>query len=213
MCPNGLDIEFVANFTSFLKKQAKKGEKFITIAGGGNTARKYINAATKLGVKSKTEKDWIGIQATRINAFFLRSVFSKSAHPKVLKDRRIKSFGKHSIIVGCGFQPGWSTDYDAVEVAKDFKIKRVVLLGKPSYVYDKNPDENKDAKPIEKLSWKEYLKMFPLKWEPGMHLPIDPMASKLAKKEKIEVIVANGADFDNFVNIIEGKEYKGTLVY
>jgi uridylate kinase len=85
-------------------------------------------------------------------------------------------------------------------------------LGKPDYVYTSNPDKNKFAKPIKKMNWKDYFKLIPKKWTPGMHAPIDPIAAKLAKKEKLPVIIASGKNFKNLKNILNNKNFKGTLI-
>ena len=143
----------------------------------------------------------------------LKSIFKNEAHPFLFDERfKIKSFGKYPIIIGCGWKPGWSTDFVTTQIAVDFKIKPVILLGKPDYVYTSNPDKNKSAKPIKKMNWKDYFKLIPQKWSPGLHAPIDPIAAKLAQKEKLPVIVASGKDFKNIKNILNNKKFKGTLI-
>jgi hypothetical protein len=142
------------------------------------------------------------------------SFFKKEACP-VLFDKRfkIKSFGEHPVIIGSGWKPGWSTDFVTIQIAVDLGIKSAILLGKPDYVYTSNPDKNKNAKPIEKMSWKDYFKLIPKKWTPGLHAPVDPIGAKLAQKENLRVIVASGRDFKNLKNILENKKSKGTLIF
>ena len=108
-------------------------------------------------------------------------------------------------------RPGWSTDYVTVRVASDFKIKEVVLIGKPDYVYTSDFTKNKKAKPLKELNWKEYMNIIPSKWKPGMHAPVDPVASRLAKSKGIKVVVA-GKDLNNLRNILSGKKFKGTVI-
>jgi len=213
ICPEEIDAQLLKKFYLFIKKEIKNGSKFIIVAGGGDTARKYQKAALEIGKASIEDKDWLGIQSTKLNALLLKSLFKKEAYPLFFDQRfKIKSFGKYSIIIGCGWKPGWSTDFVTCQIAVDFKIKPVILLGKPDYVYTSNPDKNKSAKPIEKMSWKDYFKLIPNKWSPGMHAPIDPIAAKLAKKERLPVIIASGKDFKNLKNILENKKFKGTII-
>ena len=213
ICPKEIDIDFLSKFHLFLKKELKKGKKFILVAGGGSVARQYQEAAVKITKIVDEDKDWLGIHATRINAHLLRVIFRNKANPVVFDERfRLKGFDKYPIIIGSGWDPGWSTDFDSVQIAVDLKIKKVIILGKPSYVYTSDPQKDKKAKPIRELKWEDYLKMIPQKWLPGLHSPVDPVAARLAKKEKITVIVADGKDLDNFKRIIENNTFKGTII-
>jgi uridylate kinase len=213
ICPKEIDTKLLKKFYLFIKKEAKKGSKFIIVAGGGSVARNYQKAAFEIHKASSEDRDWLGIQSTKLNALLLKSIFKKEVHPVLFDERfKIKSFGKHSIIIGCGWKPGWSTDFVTTQIAVDFRIKPVILLGKPDYVYTSNPDKNKNAKPIEKMTWKDYFRLIPKKWSPGLHAPVDPIAAKLAKKKKLPVIVASGRDFKNLKNILSGKRFKGTFI-
>lgn len=213
ICPKEIDIGFLSNFYTFLKKELKKEKKFIIMTGGGSVARQYQAAASKITKVLDEDKDWLGIHATRINAHLLRTIFQKEAHPIVFDSRfKLKSFGKHSLLIASGWEPGCSTDFDAVQIAVDLKIKEVIILGKPAYVYTGDPQKDKNAEPIRKLSWKNYLKMVPKKWVPGLHSPVDPLAARLAQKKDIKVIVAD-KDLNNFKKILEGDKFKGTIIY
>ena len=213
ICPKEIDTKLLKRFSLFIKKEVKSGTKFIIVAGGGDTARKYQKAAFEIGKASVEDRDWLGIQSTKLNALLLKSIFKNEANPFLFDERfKIKNFGKYPIIIGCGWKPGWSTDFVTAQIAVDFKVKPVILLGKPDYVYTSNPDKNKFAKPIKKMNWKDYFKLIPKKWTPGMHAPIDPIAAKLAKKEKLPVIIASGKNFKNLKNILNNKNFKGTLI-
>jgi len=214
ICPEKIDTELLKKFCLFIKKEIQNGSKFIIVAGGGSTARKYQKAASEVGKASVKDRDWLGIQATKLNALLLKLLLKNKTYPFLFDQRfKIKSFGKYSIIIGCGWKPGWSTDFVTCQIAVDFKIKPVILLGKPDYVYTSNPDKNKSAKPIKKMAWNDYFKLIPKKWTPGLHAPIDPIAARLAQKEKLPVIIASGKDFKNLKNILENKKFNGTLIY
>jgi len=213
ICPKEIDFKLLKKFYFFIERKIKEGFKFVIVAGGGETARSYQRAISKIKKVSNIDKDWLGIEATKLNALLLRTILKKYAQP-ILFDKRfkIKNFGKYKIIIASGWKPGWSTDFVTVQIAADFKIKPAILLGKPTYVYTANPDKNKNAKPIEKMSWKDYSKIIPKKWSPGLHAPIDPIAAKLAKKKKMPVIVASGKDLKNFEKILKGEKFKGTIL-
>ncbi len=215
--PDEIDFRFIKNFKKLIESNIKKGYKFIIIAGGGKTARKYIEASVKVGNSSVTsdDKDWLGIHATRMNAHFIRTLFRKHAHPRInsnphdLED--FYSF-KESVLVAAGWRPGFSTDYDAVILAKYMDIKKIINLSNIDYVYNKDPRKFSDAKKIEKISWKDFRKIVGSKWDPGMNAPFDPIASKIAQEEEIEVAIMNGKDLLNLQNYIDGKKFKGTTI-
>ena len=111
-----------------------------------------------------------------------------------------------------GWEPGCSTDFDAVLIAKNFSAKTVINLSNIDYVYNKNPKEFPDARPIEKISWKDYRKMFGGPWTPGFNSPFDPVAAKEAEKLKMRVIIANGKNLENLEKILKGKKFVGTEI-
>ena len=211
--PDELNVSYLKDFYNFILGQIAKGRKFIIVIGGGRLCRKYQQAATEVAGINDEDKDWLGIHVTRLNAHLLRTIFMRQAHPVILKQRHgVTDFGGHSIIIGAGWHPGWSTDFVAVQAAADFKISEVIILGKPDYVYDKDNQKFADARPIEKLTWLEYAKLVPAEWSPGMSAPVDPVAAKLAQSAKIKVIVASGADLANLEKILDGEEFAGTTI-
>ena len=56
------------------------------------------------------------------------------------------------------------------------------------------------------------LKIIPKKWSPGLHSPVDPVASKLAQKKDLKISLAYGRDLKNLENILEDKKFKGTVL-
>jgi len=213
ICPKEIDTGFLRKFHQFLRKEIKRGRKFIIVPGGGIVARKYQIAASKITRVLDEDKDWLGIHATRINAHLLRTIFRAGANPVIFDERfKIKKFGKYSIIIASGWRPGWSTDYVALQIAADFNVKQIVILGKPDYVYTSDFEKDHTSKPVEKMTWKDYLKIIPPQWSPGLHAPVDPVAARLAKKENIKVIVANGRELNNLKKILQGEKFKGTTL-
>lgn len=213
VCPDSVDIEYLKKFRDFLLGQIKLGRRFILVIGGGGPARAYQKAAATVVPVSDDDKDWIGIHATRLNAHLLRTVFRDEANPVIFEARgKITEFGNYPLVIGAGWRPGWSTDFVTVQIAVDFKIAQAIILGKPEYVYDKDNQLYPDAKALPRMSWEEYLKLVPNSWSPGIHAPVDPVAAMLAQKEKLQVVVAGGKDLQNVKNILDGKEFKGTMI-
>ncbi|MEK7103845.1 MAG: UMP kinase, partial [Patescibacteria group bacterium] len=198
MVPEEIDEKFLKKFRDFILKKVSLGYKFIIITGGGKVCRKYNKVAVSLGQATVLERDWIGITTTKLNALLLKIILKKKANPNLLDSRgKIKSFGKYAIIIGCGWDPGCSSDLDAAQVAADFKIKTVINLSNQDYVYTADPKKDKTATPIVEMSWKDYLKLIPKKWTSGMNTPFDPIAANVAMKNNLKVIMANGRDLAN----------------
>ena len=116
------------------------------------------------------------------------------------------------ILVAGGWKPGFSTDTDAVYLAKKFGGKLVVNLSNIAKVYTDDPRKNPDAKPIDSISWKDFRAMVGDEWVPGKNTPFDPIASKLAEEGEMRVICADGRNIENTLAILEGKEFFGTII-
>ena len=200
----GMNIPFLKRFRLFLKKQLKKDRRFIIIIGGGKTTRVYQRAASKITKVSDWDLDWIGLHATRINAHLLRTIFAHEAYPVIIDHdpeqeeiQMLKSSNK-KLFFASGWRPGWSTDYIAVELARKFGVQEVIIAKDTPFVYDKDPGKYPDAKPKEKISWKEYKNLIPKEWSPGLSSPVDPVATRLAEKIGMSAKILGGTDLTNF---------------
>jgi uridylate kinase len=213
LVPDEIDIKFLRNFKNIIQEEIKKDKKFIIIVGGGKTARNYQNSSKKLTEISNEDLDWLGIHATRINAHLLLTIFRNVAYYRIIKNPKEKIKFKEKILIAAGWKPGFSTDYDAVLLAKTYNSPTIINLTNVDYVYDKDPNRFKDAKPFKAISWKDYLKLIERKWIPGMSAPFDPIASRLAKKFNLKVIIINGRKLKNFKKYLENKKFDGTIIY
>lgn len=213
MVPEEIDEKFLRKFRDFILKKVSLGYKFIIITGGGKTCRKYNQAAINVAQATILEQDWLGIETTKLNALLLKTILRKKANPNLLDARgKIKSFSKYPIIIGCGWDPGCSSDLDAAQVAADFNIKTVINLSNQDFVYTSDPKKDKNATPIIEMPWKDYLRLIPKKWTSGMNTPFDPIATKVAIKNNLKVIMANGRDLANLEKILTAKKFKGSTI-
>ncbi len=210
--PEEIDTGFVKSFIDFIKEEVREGKRYIIITGGGKIARKYQKATSEIGDYSNEDIDWIGIQATIINANFLRILLKDLAHPNVIINPFEAGDIKKPVVIAGGWKPGWSTDYDAVELAKIFGAKKIANLSNIDYAYDKDPKVFPDAKKIEKISWAEFRKIIPEKWAPGLNSPFDPMAAKNAEEAGIEVAILNGKNLENLKNYFNDVSFRGTVI-
>lgn len=216
--PGEIDWKFLKAFRKLILKKINKGKKFIIITGGGKTCRSYQQAASKVTKLTNDDRDWIGIHTTRLNAHLIKTVFRKHAYPKINKNPQAKEnllqclAGGKSILVASGWKPGWSTDYVATALACRFNAKTLLNLSNIDHVYDRDPKTHPAAKVIERLSWKEFRKIVGNKWDPGLNAPFDPVAAKLAQKQGLKVIIANGKNMGNLELILESSDFVGTII-
>lgn len=213
--PENIDWEYLKQFKSVIEEAVCHGHKFIIITGGGKLARNYIEAAAKVSDISSEDKDWMGIHATRLNGHLIRTIFKNQAHPRINKNPHdLEGFEHFSepILVAAGWRPGRSTDYDAVLLAEYFKAKKVANLSNIDFVYSADPRKNPQAKPFKEMSWSEFRNLVGESWDPGLNAPFDPVASKLAEKNQLEVAIMNGRKLENFADYLKGKDFQGTVI-
>ncbi|MFH1426391.1 MAG: UMP kinase [Candidatus Kerfeldbacteria bacterium] len=210
--PDEIQAGFLKQFAELIRSR-KDGYRFVIFVGGGSTARKYMEGASEAAQLTDEQRDWLGIHASHLNAHLLKMIFGADAAEKVINDPTQPVAFENLVTVGAGWKPGWSTDYDAVQVAASNGIDRVVNLSNIKYVYDADPKDNPEAKPIMDIAWPEFRKIVGNEWKPGLSMPFDPIAAKLAEEKGIEVVIADGTDIDNIGTILDGKEFSGTLIH
>lgn len=207
-----IDTIFLKKFRKVILDYVNGKNKIVIVAGGGMINKEYNKAAKKITKISNEDLDWLGIACTKLNAELLRVIFSKYAYEKIVDNPNKKTRTGKRIIIGSGSKPGFSSDLDAVLLAKNFNSRIVVNMTNVDYVYDKDPKKYKNAKRFEELSWNDYIKIIGKKWQPKLSTPFDPIASKKAKSLGIQVIILNGKKLENLKNFLSGKRFKGTVI-
>jgi len=211
--PDLPDPEFINTFKAVILEEVKKSRRFVIIVGGGKVCRHYQDALSKTIKANNTDLDWIGIYSTRLNAELVRMSFEDLAESEIVLDpSKLSSFTK-PIIVGAGWKPGWSTDFDAVMMAEQMGAKKIINLSNTDYVYDSDPKVNSNAKKIEQISWADYRKIIPAEWTySGLNTPFDPIASERAEKNGMTVMIMNGKPIDNLKNALNNEKFMGTVI-
>nr|QQK86652.1 uridylate kinase [Treponema denticola] len=219
VAPDKPDFDFLDKFSKTIRNWLLQdsSRKIIMVIGGGAPARDYQNAYRKVCDLRKApakndEADWIGIMATRLNAQLVKAVFEDLCPNPVAYDPTTVDMFGGQILVAAGWKPGFSTDNDAVVLAERFSGNLVVNLSNIAKVYTDDPKKNPEARPIDSISWEDFIKIVGTEWVPGKNTPFDPIASQRAQKAGIKVICAAGKDIENLENILNGKDFKGTVI-
>jgi len=213
---DGVSVSFLKGLNSFIRSEIKNDPElqFFLVVGGGVLARRYRDAGKDtIGHElSRDDLDWLGIHATKLNAHLVRTIFRDIAHPYVLKHYEIIRKVDEPVIVAAGWKPGWSTDYCNTIICEDYKAKTIINLSNIERVYDKDPREFPDAKPMDRVTWEDFRKLVGNEWVPGLNAPFDPVAAKRAQDLGLTVVVMRGDNFENLKNYLEGKKFVGTVI-
>lgn len=211
--PAAIDIVYLKKFVNMLNVLTRQYQ-FVIFTGGGSTARSYQNAAKRSCTGMSSDNlDWIGIQASILNAELVKRMFKEKCHDFTITDPRVKLKWDRPIHLGAGWKPGRSTDYDAVRLAMENSISKVINLSNIDYVYTKDPKKFKTAQKITDISWKDFRKIIGSTWDPGLNVPFDPIAAKLAQQKNISVQILNGKNLNNLKLSIQNQPCQGTLIH
>lgn len=210
---SGIDIQYLTLFNQFIRDKIARNWRLFIVIGGGQLARNYISAGRQIaGNLTDWDLDWLGIHSTHLNAHLLRTIFRDIAHPRIIEnyEKKIRNL-KEPLVIAAGWKPGCSTDFDAVTLARDYGSKTVINMSNISSVYDKDPNKYQDAKTIDRMSWKKLVELVGEKWSPGLNVPFDPVATRLAHSLGLKVFIV-GRDLDNLDKVMRGKQFTGTVI-
>jgi uridylate kinase len=211
--PDDVDTRLVSSLRDTLMPFVEEGRRFILVTGGGAPARRYQRAYRDISGETDSEaQDWIGVAATRLNAQLLRGVFAAVCPDPIVTDPTAEIPFEGRVLVGAGWKPGFSTDYDAVLLAERFGADTVINLSNIEKVYTADPRIDADAIPLDRVSWGEFRRLVGEDWVPGSNLPFDPIATRYATKIGLRVIAAGGKNMENLSRILAGEDFVGTTI-
>lgn len=214
--PGEVDIPFLRGFhgviTEYLERE--KQRRIVIVTGGGAPARLYQGAYKQLSSKPKDDLlDCIGIAATRLNGELIRALFNPLCRDPLVTDLEGKFDFTGSVLIGSGWKPGFSSDYDAVFLASRYQADKVINLSNIPKVYTADPKEDPLAAPIDRINWKGFRGIVGDTWIPGKNVPFDPIAAQFAEKLGLKVIIASGRDLENLEKILEDRAFSGTIIH
>lgn len=220
------DVEKAKNLINFLRKYFSK-YKFIVVVGGGFLARKYIkfieeNSNVNINEKQKEKiKHEVGVASININAIVLSSLFEENeVEEKIFRytdfDEETEIQIDKNVLISAAGHPGYSSDYNAYQLAIRAKAKGVISLKNVDGVYTKDPKKFKDAKPISNCTWEEYLKIIgnPVEFKAGGNYPVDPLTAKLALKRNVRFFIVKGDEYNysEVEKILLNQDFIGTII-
>ncbi|OGG08853.1 hypothetical protein A2154_02135 [Candidatus Gottesmanbacteria bacterium RBG_16_43_7] len=206
----GLNINFFNRLRPFLEEQAHQDRAVIAFIGGGQIARDRQEAARAVGVVNQTSIDKFGIFITRHNALFIKDLLAElGLNTRAYKYQQVKP---GIIYLRGGTDPGHTTDYGAVDAARQNNIKYVFNISNTPGVHPFRPDGSYDDSIIVPDMTYDNLIPHLAEHTPGHNAPIDKPAAILARDNGI-IYVSLGMDMTNLAACLCGEEFVGTILY
>jgi uridylate kinase len=213
-----IDSQKVEELCNVIKNK-ESYDSIVIVVGGGMIAREYIEFIRK-HTKNETLADLLGIQVSRINAQLFVSYLKDLAYPLIPKT--IEAFSvahlSHRIIIMGGLQPGQSTTSVALEIAEYIQAEQVIILTDVEGIYNKDPNQFKDAKLLENINKTELSSIIfketdETQASAGEYRIFDAVSLQILKRSNIKVHVGSGKDLSKFKDFWEGKVKRiGTLI-
>ena len=205
----GLDANIVNKISLEIKKVYDLNIQICMVVGGGNIFRGISSASEG---SDRTTFDYMGMLATLINALSLQNALEKIniqtrvqsainisqiAEPYIRR-KAIRHLEKKRIVIfGAGTgNPFFTTDTASSLRASEMNCDLIIKATKVNGVYNKDPETNKNAKLIKKISYKNFI---------DNELKImDATAITLAKESKIPIIVTSLNEKNSLINSLNG---------
>lgn len=186
----------------------------IIVAGGGATARHYINRARASGADEST-LDELGIEVSRLNAKLLICAAGDRAYPHVpltLADVQTATASGLMVLSG-GLYPGQSTNGTAALIAERVGASIFLNATDVEGVYDSDPNVNKDAKIFKTITISKLQDILINNTSvAGGYDLMDIIALKTIQRSSIQTRIIRATP-SNLRNILQGKQTDmGTLI-
>jgi len=211
LVPGENDAEFIRKLADMLKEVSKEVQVAV-VCGGGKTARYYAGIARDLDGDTY-DQDILGIAATRMNAQLLSLALGDM--PETISDdveQTAKASVPGKIVVMGGTVPGHTTDAVSSMLAAAMKADRIINGTSVDAVYTDDPRKNPDAKKITSMTIDELGDIVYKEHGASKSSVFDPLGVKLAKENKMDILIIDGRNLDELKNAILGKKINGTFV-
>ena len=212
----GIDPKILDIFASEIHDIYKLGIQMSIVIGGGNIFR-GISASAK-GM-DRASADYMGMLATVLNSLALQDAMEKKGvYTRVMsainmqelcesyiRRRAIRHLEKGRVVIfaaGTG-NPFFTTDTAAALRANEVGAQIILKATRVDGVYTSDPEKDKSAKKIDKVSYIDVLKR-------GLKV-MDSTAISLCMENEVPIIVFNVKKPGNLKRVIMGEKI-GTLV-
>ncbi|MEA2034516.1 MAG: UMP kinase [Euryarchaeota archaeon] len=208
-----LESNNIKKYSSALQEIAKIYQVFVVVGGGGE-ARRYINAARKLGI-DETTSDELGIMITRINASLLMWALGDSAYPCIAENySEVKQFAESKkIVIMGGVTPAQTTDAVSAVLAESLGADLLINVTSVDGIYSADPKKDTNAKKCDYLTPDELLSIIKDdRMVAGANNIIDLVAAKVVQRSRVPMLVLDGKNIEIISNALLNGTITGTVV-
>ena len=203
----------IMKYVPVLREIASHHQLFVVVGGGGE-ARRYIEAARKLGIDEGTA-DEIGILITRLNATMLVAAMGDDAYPRVADSHsEAKKFAEHRkcVIMG-GITPGQTTDAVAAVLAERVHASVFINVTSVDGIYSADPKIDKNAVRYDHLTPRQLIEIVgKAQLVAGINTVLDIIAARVVERSRIPLVVLDGTDPETLRSAVLSGVYTGTIV-
>jgi len=187
---------------------------FGVVTGGGGICRTYQNGMRSLGITSPDALDDVGIATTHVNAKMLFHVLkNEGVNVQYLKSIYEQAEENCDAWITGGSVIGQTSDAALVDFSKILQAEKIINATNTSYVYEMDHGKVDKMRPIKEMSWNDYLALIGNPGhKPGENLPFGYTASVKAQELGLKIVILNGNELQNIVNVLKGKQFDGTLI-
>ncbi len=211
---SGIDETVLSQVVSQIKAVKELGVEIGIIVGGGNFWRGRQGKEM-----DRSTADHMGMLATVINALGLQDALERNgvptrvqtaltitrvAEPYILRKAMSHLSKGRVVIFACGTgNPYFTTDTAAALRSAEIGAEVLLLAKNVDGIYDSDPKQNKNAKKLGKITYKEYLDM-------GLKA-MDTTAITICMENDIKVLAFGLFEDNALVRAVKGEQV-GTLI-
>lgn len=211
---NGIDEQVLDTITNQIVAVKNLGVEIGIIVGGGNFWRG--RQGTEM---DRSQADHMGMLATVINALALQDALERKgaptrvqtaltitrvAEPYILRKAMSHLSKGRVVIFACGTgNPYFTTDTAAALRAAEIGAEAILLAKNVDGIYDSDPKVNKNAKKLDKVSYKDYIAQ-------GLKA-MDTTAITICMENNIPVLAFGLFEENALVRAVSGENI-GTLI-
>ncbi len=204
-----------------LAAKERGGMRLAIVTGGGDTARRYIEAGRQLSL-SEAANDMLGIGgASRLNALLLIYAINArgggTVHPRVVTslEEAGEAWLDSGLVVMGGLQPGQSTTMVSTLVSEYLGgIRKILNCANVDGLYESDPAKDPKAKKIRRATIDEAEKILERSAEvvAGTYELIDRWALSIMKRSGISMQIIDGRSPEMLEAALSGRDDVGSII-
>ena len=201
------NLERIEMFAEQIEELSEEFDRIVVVVGAG-TLKKFIKSASESS--SYSERDMVGIRATRLNAAVLKS-YIKGCFPGIPEsmEELTEASSNFDVVVMGGTEPGHSTDAVAALSAEIIGADMMVDVTDVEGVFR---DREDPSTKIDVMGYSELRKVLDShSSEPGKYSLMDRTSVDIIERSEIETLVVDGTERGAIVDAVR-QGNKGTRI-